>query len=368
MLRPLMAITLSLLFLTPAAQAQIGQALTVMKNNQPPPTPFDESVAPPAPDYALDGSWAALPDRRDPSDVAPPGVATIDQTHAPVDVFFVYPTTFFSKTDWNASVTDAANNAAVGAPLRSQASVFNGCCRVYAPYYRQMTFGGFIKWSDNSEKALDLAYRDVARAFDVFLKDHSKGRRFIIAAHSQGSRIARRLVAERIDGRPEAQRMVAAYLIGHWIESDWFKGLKDVTPCRRADDTGCVITWSSYAEGRNASLQRVTIGRASAFTPETIRRPYVCINPLSWSDGTARAPKTANRGAWMHGSGDTPRAVDVGLVSARCRDGALYVSRAGPPYQEHVIPFGNYHNLDYAVAWMNIRENLMTRIAAVDER
>ena len=61
--------------------------------------------------------------------------------------------------------------------------------------------------------------------------------------------------------------MVAAYLIGTWIEADWFRGLRDVRPCVRADDTRCVVTWSSYAQGRNATLQRINVGK-----PSTVRR------------------------------------------------------------------------------------------------
>ena len=353
----------ALLFGGVTAEAQVLKALTIMRNNKPPATRFDPARAPPAPDYRRDSSWAALPERRDAADGTPLGVRAGDQMRAPVDVFYVYPTTFFSKTDWNASITDAANNAKIDAgPLRSQANIFNGCCRVFAPHYRQMTLGGFVKWSANSERALDLAYGDVARAFDDFLRNRNGGRPFILAGHSQSSRLMRRLIAERIDGRPIARRMIAAYLIGTWIETEWFDTLRDVKPCQRADDTGCVITYSSFAEGRNATLQRLTLGRSSNYTPETIRRPYTCINPLSWTTGGTLAPKRANDGAWLHGSGVRPRPLDVGVISARCDDGALYISDPKQKvYSDLVIPFGNFHNLDYNIAWMNLRENAATR-------
>src|SRR5512146_3242454 len=94
--------------------------------------PFDPAKTPPAPDYAQSDSWAALPDKPDASDVAPPGETIADPNAAPVDVFFIYPTSFFSRTGWNAAIDDAQTNARTDSgSLRNQASVFNSCCAVY---------------------------------------------------------------------------------------------------------------------------------------------------------------------------------------------------------------------------------------------
>lgn len=349
-----------------AAQGQIAQAIKTLRNNQPPNAPFSAATAPPAPDYDDRRNWPALPETRDAADITPLGVAGVDQRRAPVDVFFIHPTTFFSTAQWNASTTDAANNKRVDdAPIRNQASVFNGCCRIYAPIYRQMTLGGYIRWSQNSEAASALAYSDVRRAFEHYLDRFNDGRPFIIAGHSQGSRHARRLIEEMVEGKPIARRFVAGYLVGHWIEREWFERPTAFPPCTRADDTGCILTWSMFAEGRNGPAQRVTLGRQSRYPPETLRRPYVCINPISWSAGAAKADKALNRGAWLHGAGERPRAPDVGLVSARCSDGAVYVSKPGSAaYTAQVVPFGNFHNLDYSMAYMNVRENASARVAA----
>lgn len=348
-----------------AAWPQLLQALKIARNNQPPKFAFSAAKAPPAPAYDRRENWIALPDLRDEADVTPPGVVATDQMTAPVDVFFIYPTVLMSQEVWNADTRDAALNTKIAeTTIRNQASVYNGCCAIYAPRYRQMTLGGYIKWSANSVAATELAYGDVARAFRYFLANHSRGRPFIIAGHSQGSRLARLLIEREIDGKPAARRMVAAYLIGTWIEADWFRHLRTVRACTRADDTGCVVTWSSYAQGRNATLQRMNIGRQSHYTPETLKRPYVCINPLTWSAGDAMAPKTLNRGAWLYGAGGTPRAIEPGLVSARCRDGALYVSPPGKAYTDQMIPFGNFHNVDYNLVYMNLRENTLVRAKA----
>jgi hypothetical protein len=61
--------------------------------------------------------------------------------------------------------------------------------------------------------AADLAYGDVARAFDHFLSVNPSGP-FILASHSEGSIHALRLLQERIIGTPLHRRLVVAYVIG----------------------------------------------------------------------------------------------------------------------------------------------------------
>src|SRR5262249_31599025 len=160
--------------------------------------------------------------------------------------------------------------------IKNQASVFNLCCRVYAPRYRQMTFSGFLQPSADSAAALDLAYSDVKRAFEYFLAHDGKKGPFIIASHSQGSRHAKRLIEEMIDGTPLAKRMVAAYVIGTWIDADWFAKLKTVKPCETVTDTGCVVTWSSLLDGADGQMQRASFAERSGLPADMANRKFVC--------------------------------------------------------------------------------------------
>ena len=349
-----------------AADAGVVKLVRTYVNNLPPKTPFDPRHAPPAPDYSKRSAWAALPDMRDASDVAPLGSIIANPATAKADVFFIPPTTYLGGKQWNASVDDAALNALTDeTTIREQASVFNGCCRVYAPRYRQMTLGGYVKWSHNSVGASNLAYFDVKRAFAYYIASYNRGRPFIIAAHSQGSRHMRRLLAEMIDKTPLRAQLVAAYMPGTWIEAEWFGMLKTKKPCSRADDTGCVLTWSAYKEGRDATQARIRFGRTTRYAEETIRRPYVCTNPLTWSQSTALAPAELNLGGWLYGDGATPRAPDVGLVSARCNDGAVYVSKPTDKlYDAKLVAFIDYHNYDYNLFYMNVRANAIERVNA----
>ena len=346
------------------ARPQFFRAFGSSTDSQPPSVPFDPARTPPAPDYAERSEWVSLPDMHDPADDAPPGVRTVDQRRAKVAVFFLYPTVFTSGEQWNADTRDADLNARVaGTTIREQASVFNGCCAIYAPRYRQMTLGGYVRWSENSVRATEVAYSDVARAFRQFLI-WNRGRPFILAGHSQGSRQGRLLIEREIDGRPVARQMIAAYLIGAWIERDWFRALRTTRPCQRADDTGCVVAWSSYAEGHNATRQRVFVAEQSGFPTEALRRPHYCINPLDWSTGSNWAPARLNKGGWLHGAGPLPEPIEPRLVAARCDDGALYVTPPSKPFVDMMIPIGNYHKVDYNLAYMNLRENAGVRAAA----
>ncbi len=338
----------------------LGRALFV------PSAHFDAKAAPPAPDYAKRGSWGALPDMKDASDVAPAGVAIIDPAQAPADVFFINPTSYFSGRHWNADISDAGTNARTDkGSLRNQASAFNGCCAIYAPRYRQMTFGGFLEFSADSSAALDLAYSDVKRAFRFYLAHYNHGRPFIIASHSQGSRHAKRLVQEMIDGTKLMKQFVVAYIVGNWLDENWFASLKTVKICQSAGQTGCIVTWSSLAEDADAQEQRAGFVARSGLPESYANRKYVCTNPLTWTTSASLAPAGENLGGWVYGGGDAPRPPDPHLVSMRCDDGALYVSRpADRIYRVKVMRGGNYHDYDYQLAYMNIRENAKARVEA----
>ena len=148
---------------------------------------FSHYAPPPIPDYALEKNWAALPNKKDSADAVPVNSSEIDnQNVAQADVFYIYPTLNFSRAGWNARVDSKRLNKRIDKyPIRMQASVFNGSCKVYSPRYRQATFGSFLEKKPGSGKqALDLAYQDVKAAFDYYLNNYNHGRPFIIAGHS----------------------------------------------------------------------------------------------------------------------------------------------------------------------------------------
>ena len=125
-------------------------------------------------------------------------------------------------------------------------------------------------------------------------------------ANYQGSRYALWLLEDRIDASALRQRLVAAYVIGYAIPNDWFeRRVKTIRPCKATNDTGCVLSWSSYAEGSTPDLARLR-HRYGAEWEANGAKPLVCTNPLGWSSAAAEAE--VNIGAWVHGDGATPLA------------------------------------------------------------
>jgi hypothetical protein len=206
-----------------AAIVLSGNLLPVLGSLFGPDHDFDLARAAPAPDYASESSWAALLSKADEADLIPAGVGDREeQQNAAADVFFIHPTGYLRGASWNSPIDlESATEENTRRMLANQAIAFSGCYRVYAPRYREASIFAFFDGDGrNGFPALDLAYRDVLRAFDHFIERKSDGRPFIIASHSQGAIHAQRLLGERIDATPlfymdireNAKARVRAYL------------------------------------------------------------------------------------------------------------------------------------------------------------
>ena len=298
-----------------------------------PGKPFGAKPAPAAPDYALLQNWAALPSRHDAADTVPAHSNLRDeQAQAAADVFFVHPTTYFSRFHWNAALDEKLVNALTDVEaIRKQASVFNAAGRIYAPRYRQATFYTFFtNDSDDSRQALDLAYTDVKAAFAYYLAHHNQGRPIILAGHSQGTILATRLLHEFFDQNPALRRqLVAAYLIGYKVPATF----QVLQPCADSTQTGCYLSWNSVQW----------------------RKPFprfeggVAVNPLTWTTDTAYVPAARNPGSVPAGF----NRIEPGIADARVHDGLVWLH---PPqdrgYTRVWLPFHlklhrSFHLADY---------------------
>ena len=85
-------------------------------------------------------------------------------------VFFVHPTSYINRAAWNAPVDDPEADSRARLFIKGMASPFNGAAEIWAPKYRQATFGAFLTDEPAATQAIDAAYRDVAQAFDFFLE------------------------------------------------------------------------------------------------------------------------------------------------------------------------------------------------------
>lgn len=215
-----------------------------------------------------------------------------------------------------------------------QAAPLAGGCRLFAPGYRQLTIAGLAA----HDLPNDLAYDDVRAAWRCFPAHDNQGRGVILVGHSQGSFTLRRLIAEEIDGNPEARRrLAAAYLAGVSLQvpagADVGGDFRNIPLCRADDETGCVVTWSSCRSTSppppNAYFGRDADGRQAA-----------CVNPAAPGGGTGDllpwfpairgatltdpAGKTGD-GQWLApaagGTITTPFVVLPGSVSGECTRG-----------------------------------------------
>lgn len=334
---------------------------------------FDRTPEPGAPDYRDERYWAALPSKRDDSDATPIGMRN-RQHDAPVDVFFIHPTTYFSRASWNQPLDDEDAIRGTEFTLRAQASAFNDSGRIYAPFYRQMSLNGYLSASDaDRDKALDLAYSDVRAAFRVFLQQWSKGRPFIIAAHSQGSGHGLRLVSELmsdLSADPSLRkRLVAAYLIGAAVPEDALRrSIPGVPLCATPAQTGCAVFYNSVEAGEDRPKR---FEKVRAWYPDgyrTLVEPrLLCVNPVTWRADSQLSPISAHRGA-LHAERNRPLPVpQVGRVSAQCDHGLLSVTLPDGEWRKWWFG-GDQHVNDYQLFYMDIRANAAQRVAAMTHR
>lgn len=308
---------------------------------------FQEELSPPAPDYALDKAWAALPDRLDLADCIPDSVNfSNEQATAMVDVFFLHPTTHTGKRggkNWNGSLENKMLNLKTDeSAIKYQSSIFNGVGRVYAPRYRQAHYHSYFTEDKRSaQAALDLAYADVRAAFQYFLTHYNDGRPIILAGHSQGAQHAFALLKEFFDNKPLKDRLVVAYLVGMPIPKN---GLSEIPVCQDANDTHCFCSWRSF---KNGHIPKETpMGDGIGVT-----------NPLNWTTTDAYAPATLNQGGILRKfeGGLLPR-----LNDAVIHDGLLWVSK--PDFAGSIfITFKNYHIADFNLFYANVRSNAAQR-------
>jgi hypothetical protein len=175
-----------------------------------PDRPYEQPAPVPAGRYADLAMWISRPERGagDPARWLPQSAAA-DSAPVAAAVFFVHPTSYLDKAHWNAPLDDAASRNLADTMVRGLASPFNRAAQLWVPRYRQATFGAFLSDKPEALQALDLAYSDVTAAFDQFLASIPAKQPIVLAGHSQGAYHLRRLLADRVAGKPLARRIAA---------------------------------------------------------------------------------------------------------------------------------------------------------------
>ena len=351
----LLAVAGAFLFFEFGSQALIATATPAGHYRPPPPSDA-------GPDYSKAENWLSRPGLADdPARWLPDGFED-EGGVAGAATFYVHPTTYLERDRWNAPLRpDSSTEARTRLVLQTQASAFNGVSDIWAPRYRQAAFGAFLLKSADATAALDLAYRDVLRAFDAFLASQPPGKPIILAGHSQGSLHLARLLVDR---KPALKgRLVAAYVVGWPLSVTADLPAMGLLPCTQRGQSGCVLSWQSFGDPANPSLVLHDWDGSKGFTgAKRGRGDLLCVNPLSPEPG-AQAGPGANAGTLVPNATLTGATIHPGLVGAECEQGLLIVRGQIPPLGPSVLPGNNYHVFDYALFWANIRQDAARRLA-----
>lgn len=318
----------------------LGLASVAQAQTPPPAAPPAPAAAP---DYASDAAWVCLPGRADScgtplptADLSPDGFGPVTPAtpaaNPPIDCFYVYPTVSRDaalNSDLDMGATEERGAAFV------QAARFSSACRMFAPGYRSLTLGGLAPTVPPAALAAGFvtAYGDVLAAWRNYLATRNNGRPFVLIGHSQGSIHLLKLLQEEIEGRPIARNMVSALLVGWAVQvpqgRDVGGDLSSTPLCRRAGQTGCVVTYMSF-RAETPPPEGSLFGRAT--------RPGMtagCTNPAALAGGAApldaywftggAAAQGPNPVVWSSaGAPPAPFAHISGLVTGTCvNDGPL---------------------------------------------
>ena len=270
------------------------------------------------------------------------------------DLFLICPTVDMGKNEnYNMSMEDTDTKENFVGALNMERGIYEDSAVMYAPYYRQMTFPVYSMSDEEMKPYLEIAYRDVAAAFEYYYKNCNNGRPIILAGFSQGSQLLLMLLEEYFDDAEYSEKLVAAYCIGWRVTEEDIAEYPHLKMAQGENDTGVIISFNSEAEGVEDSI--MVPGGVKTFG----------INPLNWKTDSTPADKSLNKGACFTSySGEIKRETPE-LTGAYLNDvrGTLIVTDIIPSdYSNSLFPDGVYHLYDYQFFYRNLQENVAVRL------
>ena len=279
-------------------------------------------------------------------------------------VFFVHPTSYLERAHWNAPLDDAQSRIRARTFLRGLASAFSGASEIWAPRYRQATFGAFLTDEPEAARAIEAAYRDVAQAFEHFVASIDPDMPIVLAGHSQGAHHVLRLLRERIAGTPLQARIAMVYPIGWPISIEHDLPALGLPACQAPGQGGCIAAWSSFAEPADPEQWLKHYRNSPGFDGKLRgNSPILCFNPLTGTAG-GRATAAANLGTLEPNDDLTSGELVPGAVPARCDERGLLLIGAAPELGPYVLPGNNYHVYDIPLFWRNVQLDVVRRMNA----
>lgn len=279
-------------------------------------------------------------------------------------VFFVHPTSYLDRSNWNAPLEHAESQRIARLYVRGMASPFNQASEIWAPRYRQATFGAFLTNEPEGQQAIDAAYRDVQQAFAYFLSSIEPDTPIVLAGHSQGALHLLRLLRDEVAASEVAPRVAAVYAIGWPISVEHDLPTLGLPACAAAAQAGCIMSWSSFAEPADPRRLLTSYGESRAANGELRGdTPILCTNPLTGTVGGA-AEAEANLGTLIPDAEYTTGELVPGAVPARCNRRGLLLIGDPPEVGDAVLPGNNYHVYDIPLFWRNLQRDVAKRVEA----
>jgi hypothetical protein len=269
-----------------------------------------------------------------------PSVAPASRQARRFDCFYVYPTVS-SETTENADLTvqPAERAAAI-----VQASRFSQRCTVWAPMYRQVTVSG-LKDVAALRAGVVTAYASLLAAWKDYLAHDNHGRPIVFIGHSQGASMLIRLLQSQVDPSPSLRkRMVSAILLGGNVQVPVGRTVggtfRNIPTCGSANQTGCVIAYSTFGSTPPANSLFGRAGRGVSLLSgqaTSASQQVACVNPVTFSVPAGRL-QPFFRSATAQSTGVrvlTPWVSFPGLYTAQCQQSAgaswLQVTAAPAP-------------------------------------
>lgn len=315
---------------------------------------FSNTPQPAPPDYGTSYAWS------------------VQDTSASqkADVFFIYPTIYYSGEHWNAPVSNEAVRERLSGIIRPlYAQPFAQSGNLFMPIYRQAAPYSFMGGSESGRAARLVAYGDVKRAFNAFIAQSKPGRPFIIAGYGQGGLYGMKLLA---DMEPALRsRLVVAYLLEVAIPVEVMSVMvKGIPLCDSPDQVGCAVIWHSTTPNARGDLAREN---ALTWSPTggfelTRGRELVCVNPLTWTISGRAGSADENLGlARLSEFSAGEVEIRRSMTSADCWNGLLFTDVvpepifywSGPRYRDL---FPSIVNPFYA----DIEDNVSRRLMAFE--
>jgi hypothetical protein len=299
-----------------------------------------------ATDYSSEDNWLAVAESPD----------------KPVDVFFVYPTSWRAKPGEFpiSEINNPEMRHWAKYYLDTRASAFSTAGNIYAPFYRQLD----AAFALNQESILateymeGVPYTDVKAAFEYYIEHFNGGRPFILVSHSQGSAMTLLLLMDYMNEHPDVYaRMGASYSIGIPITQSIYDACPWLKAAQRADDTGVIISYNTQAPVVDAPGNPLANAQA------------VLINPVSWQPDNQKTPPEQSQGS-VGVDQDTGAMTDLGSIASAQIDATRGViitdvdrERFSSDAQSRAyFPLGMFHENDIPLFYYDLRANAELRV------